>query len=53
MFYNGRKGAASGNVRESVVTVDNDRIALQETSAAPGASNNKTLILGDEYHDAL
>ena len=50
MFYNGRKGAAT---YASVVTVDNDRMALQETSAAPGASNDKTLILDDEYHDAL
>ena len=50
MFYNGRKGAAT---YASVVTVDNDCIALHATRAAPGASNDKTLILDDEYHNAL
>ena len=50
MFYNGRKGAAT---YASVVTVDNDCIVLHATRVGPGASNDKTLILDDEYHNAL
>ena len=50
LFYNGRKGAAT---YASVVTVDNDCVVLHATEAGPGASNDKTLILDDEYHNAL
>ena len=50
LFYNGRKGAAT---YASVVTVDNDCIALHATRAAPGALNDKTLVPDDEYHNAL
>jgi len=50
LFYNGRKGAAT---YASVVTVDNDCIVLHATDVGNGASNDKTLILDDEYHTAL
>ena len=50
LFYNGRKGAAT---YASVVTVDNDCVVLHVTEAGPGASNDKTLNLDDEYHNAL
>ena len=50
MFYNGRKG---GTTYASVVTVDNDCVVLHATEAGPGASNDKTLILDYEYHNAL
>ena len=50
MVYNGRKGAAT---YASVVAFDNDCIVLHATRAGPGASNDTTLILEDEYHAAL
>lgn len=45
MFYDGRKGTATYT---SAVMVDNDCIVLHAKRAAPGASNDKTIILDDE-----
>ena len=50
LFYNGRKRAAT---YASVVTVDSNCVILHATRAGYGASNDKTLALQDDYHDAL
>jgi len=50
MFYNVRKGETT---YASAGTAGNDCIILHATRVGPGASNDKTLFLEDEYHSAL
>ena len=49
-FYNGRKGGAT---YASIVTVDSDCIIMHATDGGYGASNDISLMLGNEFHEKL
>ena len=50
LFYNGRKGAAT---YASVATVDDQCIILYASDADHGASNDKSLIRDNEFHEKI